>query len=118
MAVGLALLLPVVAWAGGKGPEQTAELHFLVIRKENKQPVRNASVVLHRLDNEGRQRDSLQLKTDSQGRASIDGISYGRLRVQVIAPGRQTFGEDYEVKQPTMEFEIELNPPREQLSIY
>lgn len=118
LAVALAILVPLLAWAEPKDSEQTAELHFLIVRQENKKPLRNASVVLHQLGKDGRQRDTLQLKTDSEGRASIDGIPYGRLRVQVIAPGRQTFGEDYDIKQPTMDFHIELNPPKQQLSIY
>jgi hypothetical protein len=117
VAVALAVLV-LVAWAEAKGSEQTSELHFLVVRQENKKPVRNASVVLHRIDKDGGQRDTLQLKTDSEGRASIDGIPYGRLRVQVIAPRRQTFGKDYDIKQPTVDFQIELNSPQQQLSIY
>ena len=121
-AIGLAMLLaivvPVLCWAAKKDSEQSAELRFLVLRQENQQPIRNASVVLHRLDKDGRQRDTMQLKTDSDGKASIDGMPYGRLRVQVIAPGRQTFGEDYDVQQPTMDFRIELKPPKGQLSIY
>jgi hypothetical protein len=40
------------------------------------------------------------------------------LRVQVIAHGLQTYGEDYDVKQPAMEFKIELKPPKHQISIY
>ena len=118
VAVVLAALVPAFAWARRGGSEEIAELRFLVVRQEDKKPVRNASVVLHRLDRDGRQRDTLQLKTDSEGKASIDGITYGRVRVQVIAPRRQTFGEDYQVQQPTMDFRIELKAPKDQLSIY
>ena len=118
LAMLLAIVVPVLCWAAKKDSEQSAELRFLVLRQENQQPIRNASVVLHRLDKDGRQRDTMQLKTDSDGKASIDGMPYGRLRVQVIAPGRQTFGEDYDVQQPTMDFRIELKPPKGQLSIY
>ena len=113
------LLVPVFVHAAQKGPEQSSELHFLVIRQENGKPVRNASVVLHQLDKDGRQRSNgFQLKTDSEGKASVDGIPYGRWRVQVIAHGLQTYGEDYDVKQPAMEFKIELKPPKPQISIY
>ncbi len=113
------LLAPVFIRAAQKAPEQSAELHFLVISQESGKPVRNASVVLHPLDKAGRQRaDGFQLKTDSEGKASIDGVAYGMLRVQVIAHGLQTYGEDYEVKQPAMDFTIELKPPKPQISIY
>jgi len=118
LAMLLAIVVPVLCWAAKKDSEQAAELRFLVLRQENQKPIRNASVVLHRLDKDGRQRDTMQLKTDSDGKASIDGMPYGRLRVQVIAPGCQTFGEDFDVQQPTMDFRIELKPPKEQLTIY
>ncbi len=118
LAMLLAIVVPVLCWAAKKDSEQSAELRFLVLRQENQKPIRNASVVLHRLDKDGRQRDTMQLKTDSDGKASLDGMPYGRLRVQVIAPGRQTFGEDYDVQQPTMDFRIELKPPKQQLTIY
>ena len=119
LVTAVLLLVPVVVHAGQKAPEQSSELHFLIIKQENGKPVRNASVVLHTLDKDGRQRsDGFELKTDNEGKTSVDGIPYGRLRVQVIAHGFQTYGEDYDVKQPAMEFTIELKPPKPQISIY
>ena len=113
------LLAPVFVHAAEKGVEQSSELHFLVIRQADGEPVRNASVVLHQFDKNGRQRnDGYQLKTDHEGKASVDGIAYGKWRVQVIAHGLQTYGEDYDVKQPAMEFTIELKLPKHQISIY
>jgi len=63
-------------------------------------------------------RGGLELKTDADGKASFDGIPYGKLRVQVLAPGFQTFGEDYDVNQPTVEITIKLKRPENQYSIY
>jgi hypothetical protein len=115
------LLTPGFLSAAQPSPERSAELHFLIIRQGSGKPIRNASVVLQRLD-KGRQRrrsdSGYQLKTDGQGRASVNGIDYGRLRVQVFAHGLQTYGEDYDVNQPAMEFTIELKPPKEQISVY
>jgi hypothetical protein len=122
--IGLVVLLPLLAVlpasirAAQKSAAPTSELHFLILKGENGRPIRNASVVLHPLDNAGREKGSLQLKTGSDGQASVDGIAYGRWRVQVIAHGFRTFGEDYEVKQPALDFKIEMKPPKEQLSIY
>ncbi len=97
----------------------TASVNFLVIKTENGKPVRNASVILHPVNKDGRQeRGGLQLKTDSEGKASLDGVPYGKLRVQVIAPKLQTFGQDYEINQPQQEIEIKLDPPQKQYSIY
>ena len=45
-------------------------------------------------------------------------IPYGLIRVQVIAPGFQTFGEDYTINQPEQPVTIRLKRPRDQYSIY
>jgi hypothetical protein len=63
-------------------------------------------------------RGGLELKTDAEGKASFEGVPYGKLRVQVLAPGFQTYGEDYEVNKPTMEITIKLKRPGGQYSIY
>jgi hypothetical protein len=113
-----ALLLLGLAAAADK-PQQTANLRFVVLKNYNGQPVRNASVILHQVDARGRQgQGGLQLKTDSEGRASYDGIPYGKLRVQVIAHGFQTYGEDHDINQSEHEFVIKLKRPQEQYSIY
>lgn len=113
-----ALLLSVLAGAENK-PQQAANLKFVVLKDDNSKPVRNASVVLHQVDARGRQaRGGLELKTDNEGRASYAGIPYGKLRIQVIAPGFQTYGEDHDINQPEQELVIKLKRPREQYSIY
>lgn len=122
--VGLALLsawLACVAgplWAGDDdGP--VATLSFVVLKDYNGKPVRNAAVVLHSVSDKGKQeKGGLELKTDDQGKASYDGIPYGKLRVQVLARGLQTFGQDYDINQPSMEITIKLKPPEGQYSIY
>jgi hypothetical protein len=99
--------------------EPISEVNFTVVREFNGKPVRNASVILHPVDKKGKQKNAgLQLKTDSQGKASYPGIPYGKIRVQVIAPNLQTFGEDYEIAQPTHEITIKLKRPQKQHSIY
>ena len=50
----------------------------------------------------------LELKTDEEGRTGLMGFRMGRLRVQVLAPGFQTFGEDYEIKQPETQITVRL----------
>ncbi len=60
----------------------------------------------------------MELKTDADGKASIDGIPYGPLRVQVLAPHFQTFGEDYEINKPEMELTVKLKHPSGQYSTY
>jgi Carboxypeptidase regulatory-like domain len=116
VVLGLALVGP--AWAqDDEGP--MADLKFVVVRDYNGKPVRNAAVVLHPVSRKGKQsRGGLELKTDNEGRTNIDGIPYGPLRVQVLAPGFQTFGEDYEINKPELEITVKLKRPGGQYSIY
>ena len=96
-----------------------SNLKFTVLKSASGKPVRNASVVLHPVDKKGKQeKGGLQLKTDSEGRTGIEGIPYGKLRIQVISTGYQTFGGDYEIDQPVEEIVIKLERPQEQYSIY
>lgn len=120
--VSAVLLLTTVCAFGGdkkKAPESFSILHFTVIKDDNQKPVRNASVILHPVDDKGKQsKGGFQLKTDSEGQASSEGIPYGKLRIQVLAHGFQTFGEDYDVNQPEMTIDVRLKRPQEQFTIY
>src|ERR1700687_3952989 len=96
-----------------------SDLRFVVVRDYNGKPVRNAAVVLHPVNRKGKQsRGGLELKTDGDGRTNIDGIPYGPLRVQVLAPGFQTFGEDYQINKAEMEITVKLKRPGGQYSVY
>ncbi len=96
-----------------------SDLKFVVLKEQNGKPVRNASVILHPVNKDGKQeKGGMQLKTDPEGKTSFNGIPYGKLRVQVLARGFQTYGEDFNVSQPQQEIVIKLKPPQEQYSIY
>ncbi|SRR6266404_960166 len=116
------LLLVLAGFApAALGYEDTkhADLNFTVVKSDTGKPVKNASVVLHPVSKKGKQESGgLQLKTDSDGKTAYAGIPYGKLRIQVLAPGFQTFGEDFEIAQPTHEIVIKLQRPKEQYSIY
>ncbi len=107
-----------LAWAqDDDGP--MSDLRFVVVRDYNGKPVRNAAVVLHPVNKNGKQsRGGLELKTNGEGRTNIDGIPYGPLRVQVLAPGYQTFGEDYQINKAEMEITVKLKRPGGQYSVY
>ena len=98
--------------------DKSSYLKFLVIRDYNGKPVRNASVILHPIDKEGKQRGGYQLKTDQEGKTSFDGVPYGTLRIQVLAQGFQTYGQDYQINEPTQDITIKLKRPGGQYSIY
>jgi hypothetical protein len=120
-----ACFLLLVAFVGlaaaqrDKAEDPTAVLNFLVIKDDNGKPVRNAAVIMHPVNTGGKQsRGGVELKTDIDGKTSFDGIPYGKLRVQVLASGFQTFGEDYDVEKATLDFVIRLKRPQNQYSIY
>jgi|SRR5579859_3420367 len=101
------------------GNHQAANLKFTVVKEQNGKPVRNAAIVLHPVDKHGYQaKGGIELKTDSEGKTYIDGIPYGKMRIQVIAPHFRTYGEDFEINQNEMDLTIKLQPPQDQYSIY
>ena len=113
------IALGVTLSAVAQEDEQYAALAFVVLRDYNGKPVKNASVIMHPVRKNGKQKNSgLQLKTNTDGKTSFDGVPYGPLRVQVLAQGFQTFGEDYVVNKPEMEITIKLRRPQGQYSVY
>jgi hypothetical protein len=114
----VAIASPVLAQKD-KEQEPTSVVNFLVIKDDNGKPVRNAAVIMHAVNSKGKQeRGDMELKTDPDGKANFDGIPYGMLRVQVLAQGYQTYGEDFDVEKPKMDFMIKLKRPQGQYSIY
>jgi hypothetical protein len=121
--LALAVFLAGLVLAGSAGAQDdddsVAAMSFVILRDNNGKPVRNASVVLHSVGKHGKQaRGGLELKADGDGKCSYDGIPYGTVRVQVLAPGFQTFGQDFDVDKPTIALTIKLKRPEEQYSIY
>ena len=119
-AVVIVLGVGMIGLAGAQDDDgPMSDLRFVVVRDYNGKPVRNAAVVLHPVNRKGKQaRGGLELKTDGEGRTNIDGIPYGPLRVQVLAQGFQTFGEDYKIDKAEMEILVKLKRPGGQYSIY
>jgi hypothetical protein len=113
IVVGISVVGRAVAQDDYEGP--MSDLRFVVLKDDNGKPVRNAAVVLHPVKKNGKQEmGGMELKTDNDGKTNIDGIPYGVLRVQVLAPGFQTYGEDYEIKKPETEITVKLKRPKGQ----
>ena len=119
---GLLAALAITAAAKDKKEkkdEKIGDLHVVVLKSDNGKPVRNASVVLHPVNSKGKQEaGGLQLKTDAEGKADYNGVPYGMLRIQVLAPGFQTFGQDYDINQQDQQITIKLARPKDQYTIY
>jgi len=114
--------LAVLLWVGGavaQEDEPTSVISFLVVRDYNGKPIRNANVIVHPVEKNGKQgKGGIELKTDLDGKTSFDGIPYGTVRVQVLAEGFQTYGDDYAISQPKTAITIKLKRPQKQYSIY
>jgi hypothetical protein len=101
-----------------KAPPATSHVEVTVLRATNGKPVENASVIFHPLE-DGRNAGNMELKTNDEGKATIDLLTTGSdVRVQIIAPGFQTYGEDYKVDKDDMAIEVKLKRPTAQYSIY
>ena len=101
-----------------KAPPATSHIEVTVLKKFNGKPISNAAVIFDAtLD--GKDQGNLEVKTDPDGKATIDIIPTGsNVRVQVIATGFATYAEDYLVTEPAREITVSMVHPQEQLSSY
>jgi hypothetical protein len=101
-----------------KVPPPAARIEVTVLRDASGKPVESAAVVFHPMEGE-RDKGAMELKTNEDGKAIIDVIPIGdTVRLQVIAKGFQTYGQDYKIDKSEMTMEIRLKRPGEQYSIY
>lgn len=101
-----------------KAPPETSHIVVQVVKKSNGKPIMNAAVVFHPVK-DGKDEGNLEVKTDPDGKATIDVIPVGSsVRVQVIAGGFATFADDYVIAENSREIHIAMLRPQEQLSAY
>jgi hypothetical protein len=101
-----------------KPPPETSKITVQVTKKFNGKPIMNAAVIFNPFK-DGKDIGNLEVKTDPDGKASIDIIPTGSLvRVQVIASGFATYAEDFQVDEPTREIPVAMLRPQEQVSSY
>lgn len=94
------------------------------VRSLQDKPIDRASVVVRFV--EGRSIVKLgkkvmtnwEVRTNQEGVARIPSIPQGKIRIQVIAKGYQTFGKVFEIEEPEKTIEIKLNPPQAQYSVH
>jgi len=101
-----------------KAPPPTARIEVTILRDFNGKPIENAAVVFHPMQGE-KDKGNMELKTNEDGKAVIDVLPIGdTVRLQVIAKGFQTFGDDYKIDKSQLAIEVRLKRPGEQYSIY
>ena len=119
IVLSTALLLAVVAALAA--PMTKLDI---VVKSQGGHPVDRASVVVkfvqgHSVVKLGKAiRTTFELRTNQDGEAKIPTIPQGKIQVQVIAKGYQTFGQVYDVTEEEKTLEITLNPPQQQYSAH
>jgi 5-hydroxyisourate hydrolase-like protein (transthyretin family) len=101
-----------------KPPPPSARIEVTVLRDATGKPIENASVIFHPMQGE-RDKGNMELKTNEDGKTIIDVLPIGdTVRLQIIANGFQTFGEDYKIDKAEVAIKIRMKRPGEQYSIY
>ena len=113
-----AAALPVLA-----DPPMT-KIRVEVRKATTDKPVDRASVVVRFV--EGRSvvklgkkiMTSYQMRTNQDGVASMPPIPQGKIQIQVIAKGFQTFGQIFDIGEEEKTVEVKLNDPQPQFSVH
>ena len=86
-----------------------------MVRDADSKPIENAAVIFQLVGEKG----NMELKTNEDGRSVIDVLPTGsKMRLQIIAKGYQTYGQEYMIDKAELAFGIRLRRPGEQYSIY
>ena len=96
----------------------------IVIKNQSGKPVDRASVIVnfiqgHSIVKLGKAvHTSYELRSNQEGEATIPSIPQGKIKIQVIAKGFQTFGQVFEVNEEEKTLDVTLNPPQQQYSAH
>ena len=119
LAVPVLFALPVLA----DDDEGTTRLRIEVKNLQDK-PIERASVVVRFVEGRSiaklgkKQITRWELRTNQEGIAKIPPVPQGKIQIQVIAKGYQTFGDIFEIEEEEKTVEIKLNPPQPQYSAH
>ncbi len=121
LAISLALMSMAAAALVAAPPMSKLRIE---VKSLSDKPVDRASVVVRFV--EGRSVTKLgkkvitnwETRTNQEGVARIPSIPQGKVRIQVIAKGYQTFGQIFDVSEEEKTIEIKLNPPQPQFSAH
>ena len=120
-----ALLLLATQLAGQNAAEQkddaSTRLTLQVLNETNKQPVVGAHVVVRFTEERLLRRDkrvAWEAKTNRKGEVVLSDLPTGNVKVQVIAKGFQTYGDQHDLEKPQEKLTILLQPPKGQVSAY
>jgi hypothetical protein len=116
LLVSLALIPTVVIAA--KTPTTQLAIHVMTA---GGRPLDRASVIVKFVSGNikiKKLRTTWETKTDQEGYSRIPSIPQGKIQIQIIAEGYQTFGQLFDVNEDEKTIEIKLNPPQAQYSAH
>src|SRR5215469_7255773 len=115
------ILLASAAPAYAEVPMTKITIHVV---NDSDRPLDRASVIVRFVQGRAylkfgkKIRDTYELRTNQEGEASIPEIPQGKILIQVIAHGYQTFGQTFDVGEAERTIEVKLNPPQKQYSAH
>ena len=119
-----ALLTAVLAGVFAAGAKSPTTMITVQVNTAEGRPIEHADVVVkfvsgHSLILLGKAiRTSWEMRTNQEGIAKVPEVPQGKILIQVIATGYQTFGQTYDVNEVEKTIEIKLNSPQEQYSAH
>jgi hypothetical protein len=124
MRIRMLLLPALLLWAFGLWADPPMTKLNIVVTTQGGKPIDRAGVRVVFV--EGRSyvkfgkkiRTSWELRTNQEGEARVPTIPQGKILVQVIAKGFQTFGKTFDVNEAEKTLEIKLNTPQSQYSAH
>jgi hypothetical protein len=115
----LATLAPVAALTlHAKTPTTLLSIHVMT---PGGKPLDRASVIVKFVSGDvkiKKLRTTWETKTDQEGYSRIPSIPQGKIQIQIIATGYQTFGQLFDIAEEEKTIEIKLNPPQAQYSAH
>jgi hypothetical protein len=94
------------------------------VLNDSSRPIDRASVIVRFVQGRAylklgkKIRDTYELRTNQEGEVILPEIPQGKILIQVIAHGYQTFGQTFDVNEEERTFEIKLQPPQKQYSAH
>ena len=112
---------PVASGPAAAADENT-RLTIQVLTDETKKPVASAHVVIRFVSGKKlfikKIQTSWEAQTNKKGEVALEDIPLGEVKIQVIAKGYQTFGDDFKLSKSDETLTILMKPPAKQISGY
>jgi len=101
--------------------KQETQLTVLILSDASEKPIPDAHVVVRFVVERTLRRDrrvSWESKTNRGGKVVLEDVPEGAVRVQIIARGYRTYGDQHEITGSEQELTIRLTRPQGQVSSY